>query len=60
MVPDLCPWLGLVEFDPTNGIVGNRDLIRVGGPRTPSRQSRCPGVTGAMLTMNSEWKSRRM
>jgi hypothetical protein len=24
-----------VEFDPTNGIVGNRDLIRVGVARTP-------------------------
>jgi transglutaminase-like putative cysteine protease len=24
-----------VEFDPTNGIVGNRDLIRVGVARDP-------------------------
>jgi transglutaminase-like putative cysteine protease len=26
-----------VEFDPTNGIVGNRDLIRVGVARTPEQ-----------------------
>ncbi len=29
------PGSGWVEFDPTNGIVGNRDLIRVGVSRTP-------------------------
>ncbi|WP_082477101.1 transglutaminase family protein [Rhizobium sp. Leaf371] len=29
------PGAGWVEFDPTNGIVGNRDLIRVGVARTP-------------------------
>ena len=29
------PGSGWVEFDPTNGIVGNRDLIRVGVGRTP-------------------------
>ena len=28
---------GWVEFDPTNGIVGNRDLIRVGIARTPEQ-----------------------
>jgi transglutaminase-like putative cysteine protease len=27
----------LVEFDPTNGIVGNRDLIRVAVVRTPQQ-----------------------
>jgi transglutaminase-like putative cysteine protease len=26
-----------VEFDPTNGIVGNQDLIRVGVARTPGQ-----------------------
>jgi transglutaminase-like putative cysteine protease len=31
------PGSGWVEFDPTNGIVGNRDLIRVGVSRTPSQ-----------------------
>ncbi len=31
------PGSGWVEFDPTNGIVGNRDLIRVGVARTPSQ-----------------------
>jgi transglutaminase-like putative cysteine protease len=29
------PGSGWVEFDPTNGIVGNRDLIRVAVARTP-------------------------
>ncbi|ESQ77964.1 transglutaminase family protein [Asticcacaulis sp. YBE204] len=29
------PGAGWVEFDPTNGIIGNRDLIRVGVTRTP-------------------------
>jgi transglutaminase-like putative cysteine protease len=29
------PGAGWVEFDPTNGIVGNRDLIRVAVARDP-------------------------
>jgi transglutaminase-like putative cysteine protease len=31
------PGAGWVEFDPTNGIVGNRDLIRVGVARMPDQ-----------------------
>ena len=31
------PGSGWVEFDPTNGIVGNRDLIRVAVARVPSQ-----------------------
>ena len=31
------PGSGWVEFDPTNGIVGNNDLIRVAVARTPSQ-----------------------
>ncbi|WP_133705073.1 transglutaminase family protein [Rhizobium sp. BK313] len=31
------PGAGWVEFDPTNGIVGNRDLIRVAVSRDPSQ-----------------------
>ena len=31
------PGSGWVEFDPTNGIVGNRDLIRVAVARTPAQ-----------------------
>jgi transglutaminase-like putative cysteine protease len=31
------PGSGWVEFDPTNGIVGNRDLIRVGVARMPQQ-----------------------
>ena len=34
------PGAGWVEFDPTNGIVGNRDLIRVAV--TAIRARRCP------------------
>ena len=33
------PGAGWVEFDPTNGIIGSRDLIRVGVARDP-RQAR--------------------
>jgi transglutaminase-like putative cysteine protease len=29
------PGAGWIEFDPTNGIIGNRDLIRVGVARDP-------------------------
>jgi transglutaminase-like putative cysteine protease len=35
------PGSGWMEFDPTNGIVGTRDLIRVGVAREP-RQARLP------------------
>jgi transglutaminase-like putative cysteine protease len=31
------PGAGWIEFDPTNGIVGSRDLIRVGVARDPSQ-----------------------
>ncbi len=31
------PGAGWVEFDPTNGIVGSRDLIRVGVARDPGQ-----------------------
>lgn len=31
------PGAGWVEFDPTNGIVGNRDLIRVAIARDPTQ-----------------------
>lgn len=31
------PGAGWAEFDPTNGIVGNRDLIRVGVARDPKQ-----------------------
>jgi transglutaminase-like putative cysteine protease len=31
------PGSGWIEFDPTNGIVGNRDLIRIAVTRTPSQ-----------------------
>ena len=36
------PGAGWVEFDPTNGIVGNRDLIRVAVARDPRRRCRSP------------------
>jgi transglutaminase-like putative cysteine protease len=31
------PGAGWVEFDPTNGIVGNRDLVRVAIARDPAQ-----------------------
>jgi transglutaminase-like putative cysteine protease len=37
------PGSGWVEFDPTNGIVGNRDLIRVGVARTPGQATPLSG-----------------
>ena len=38
------PGAGWVEFDPTNGIVGNRDLIRVAVARTPEQAIPLSGV----------------
>lgn len=50
------PGAGWVEFDPTNGIVGNRDLIRVAVARTPQQAIPLVGTyTGAaedFLDMN--------
>lgn len=37
------PGAGWVEFDPTNGIVGNRDLIRVAVARTPGQATPLSG-----------------
>src|SRR6478752_1859170 len=37
------PGSGWVEFDPTNGIVGNRDLIRVAVARTPRQATPLSG-----------------
>jgi hypothetical protein len=37
VVPIYLPGAGWVEFDPTNGIIGNRDLIRVAVARDPSQ-----------------------
>jgi transglutaminase-like putative cysteine protease len=42
------PGAGWVEFDPTNGIIGNRDLIRVGVARDPRQAKPLSGsFTGA-------------
>jgi transglutaminase-like putative cysteine protease len=42
------PGAGWVEFDPTNGIVGSRDLIRVGVARDPRQANPLSGsFTGA-------------
>jgi transglutaminase-like putative cysteine protease len=52
------PGAGWVEFDPTNGIVGNRDLIRVAVARTPEQAIPLSGVywgdRGAELGMEIE------
>jgi transglutaminase-like putative cysteine protease len=42
------PGAGWIEFDPTNGIVGNRDLIRVAVVRDPAQAVPVSGIwTGA-------------
>jgi len=38
------PGSGWIEFDPTNGIVGNRDLIRVAVVRDPAQASPLAGT----------------
>ena len=38
------PGAGWVEFDPTNGIVGNRDLVRVAVARTPEQATPLSGT----------------
>ena len=38
------PGSGWIEFDPTNGIVGNRDLIRVAVTRTPDQATPLSGT----------------
>jgi transglutaminase-like putative cysteine protease len=37
------PRLGWIEFDPTNGLVESRDLIRVAATRTPEEASPMKG-----------------
>jgi transglutaminase-like putative cysteine protease len=38
------PGAGWVEFDPTNGIIGNRDLVRVAVARTPEQATPLSGT----------------
>src|SRR4029079_18450727 len=65
------PSAGWIEFDPTNGIVGTRDLVRGAGardaPPAPSsaprwhgiraRRSRCTAPIWAQPTPSSAWRS---
>jgi transglutaminase-like putative cysteine protease len=44
------PGAGWVEFDPTNGIIGNRDLIRVGVARDPRQAIPLWGTHGGTRT----------
>lgn len=50
------PGAGWVEFDPTNGIVGNRDLVRVAVVREPTQavplSGTWTGAPGDYLAMN--------
>ncbi len=52
------PGSGWVEFDPTNGLVGGRNLIRVAVARDPSQaipvQGSYAGTAGDFLDMNIE------
>lgn len=60
------PGSGWVEFDPTNGIVGNRDLIRVGVGRMPQQAIPLSGSywgdprdeLGMEVTVNVKMESR--
>ena len=47
------PGAGWVEFDPTNGIVGNRDLIRVAVARDPRQAVPLSGTYAAARTTSS-------
>ena len=51
------PSAGWIEFDPTNGIVGTRDLIRVAVARDPRRRFRCRAPISARPTRSSAWRS---
>ena len=51
------PGSGWVEFDPTNGIVGNRDLIRVSVARTPSQAIPFSGSYRGTPPIKWTWKS---
>jgi transglutaminase-like putative cysteine protease len=57
------PGAGWVEFDPTNGIVGNRDLIRVAVARGPRQAMPLTGTwygrADASLGMSVEVIVRR-
>jgi transglutaminase-like putative cysteine protease len=57
------PGAGWVDFDPTNGVVGNRDLIRVAVARDPLQALPLTGTwfggTGASLGMSVEVIVRR-
>ncbi len=52
------PGSGWVEYDPTNGIIGRRDLIRVAVARDPSRPCRSAGPGPASPATTSTWQCR--
>ena len=51
------PGAGWVEFDPTNGIVGNRDLIRIAVARDAHQAIPLHGSISATPPRRREWKS---
>ena len=51
------PSAGWIEFDPTNGIVGSRDLIRVAVAAIRARRSRCTALIWVRPTPSSAWTS---
>lgn len=58
------PGSGWVEFDPTNGIVGNRGLIRVAVARDPVQaiplSGTWRGIEGSQIDMEAEVKIKRL
>jgi transglutaminase-like putative cysteine protease len=52
------PGAGWVELDPTNAIVGNRDLIRVAVARDPSQPFHSGVPILALRVISQAWRSR--
>ena len=58
------PGSGWIEFDPTNGIDGNRGLVRVAGTRDPAQATPPPGtwqgVRSSHIGMEVEVEIKRL
>lgn len=52
------PGAGWIDFDPTNSIVGNRNLIRVASAWSPDHVLPLGAPSRVLSTLSSEWTSR--
>ena len=50
------PGAGWIEFDPTNGLLGGKDLIRVAVARDPAQAAPLTGPISATRATNWAWK----